>query len=193
MKRLSWFVLTLGISSTASAMDMRLDETQNRSFLSASGEYSQFNLDEGAGKIAGSGLKIDFTHAFSEKTSLEMYLASALNTSGGSSFTGLGGYMFYNIFGNCCVSQRVVYIDGKPLISESSRKGQSLQVGAGLDQFFLNGSKSVYSSSGVGVAAVYQFALFNYNFKAEARQSQMTAGKTKIQGSFFSLGLTFAL
>lgn len=200
MKRLSFSFLyqvvitllsVLFLCSSAKAMDLHLEQDRAKSFLTASAEFSQFTLEEGS--IGGSGLKVDFNNAFTDKISMEIYLASAINTTGGSSFTGLGGYTYYNVYGDCCLSTRRVILDGKPMVTETTNKGTNLQVGVGLDQFFLNGSKSVYSASGLGISAIYQFALFKYNFKAEGRHSQMTAGENKIQGTFFSFGLVFAL
>ena len=192
MKRLSLvFVLFTVFINSSHAMDMRTDVSKTKSFLTASGEVAQFTLDEGS--ISGSGLKVDFNNSFSDKVSLQLYLASALNTAGGASFTGLGGYTYYNVLGECCATIRTVSIDGKPILTETSVRAQNLQVGLGLDQFFLNGSKSVYSASGLGVSVIYQFSLSKYNFKTEARHSQMTAGQNKIQGNFFSFGMVFAL
>jgi len=164
-----------------------------KSFLGISGEFAQFKLDGAA--ISGSGLKVDFSHAIQDKYSLDIYLSSAVNSAGNVqvSFTGLGGYAFYNIFGNCCQENRVIYIDGKPLVTENVEKESSLQVGIGLDQYFLNGTKTVYSTSGLGIAANYQFKMFQHNFKIEVRHSQMATGQNKITGDFFSLGMIFSL
>lgn len=191
MKLLSFLVLLQFLAFSAGAVDLRTDQSRTKSFLTASGEFSQFTLEEGS--IAGSGLKVDFTNAFTDKLALEIFLSSGLNTSGGASFTGLGGYTYYNLLGECCATVRTVLVDGRPTVTETSIRGQNLQVGLGLDQYFLNGSKSVYSASGLGFAAVYQFALFKYNFKAEARHSMMNAGQNKIQGNFVSFGVVFAL
>ncbi|MBS1970342.1 MAG: hypothetical protein JSU04_08535 [Bdellovibrionales bacterium] len=191
MKLLSALLFSQLVCVSALAMDMRTDLSKTKSFLTASGEAAQFTLDEG--QIAGSGLKVDFTNSFSDKIALEVYLASAINTAGGASFTGIGGYTYYNVLGECCATVRTVAVDGKPMVTETSLRGQNLQIGLGLDQYFLNGSKSVYSASGLGLSVVYQFPLFNYNFKTEARHSQMTAGQNKIQGNFFSFGVVFAL
>jgi hypothetical protein len=191
MKLLSALLCFQLIAASTFAMDMRTELSQTKSFLTASGEMAQFTLEEG--QISGSGLKVDFTNSFSDKVALEVYLASALNTSGGASFTGIGGYTYYNVLGECCATVRTVAVDGKPMITETSLRGQNLQLGLGLDQFFLNGSKSVYSASGLGLSVIYQFPLFNYSFKTEARHSQMTAGQNKIQGTFFSFGVVFAL
>lgn len=191
MKWLSLFVSGSFLCSGAWGMDLRLEQAQTKSFLTASGEVSRFTLEEGS--LSGSGLKVDLINSVSDKVSLQVYLASALNTAGGASFTGLGGYVFYNILGECCLSVRTVFVDGRPMVTETSTRGHNLQVGVGLDQFFLNGSKSVYSASGLGLSALYQFTLFKYNFKAEVRQSQMTAGQNKIQGTFMGLGMVFSL
>jgi hypothetical protein len=184
-------LLLLVLSPYTFAMDMHLEQDRTKSFLSTSGEFAMFTLEEG--KISGPSLKVDFNNSFSNRFSIELYLASAINASGGSSFTGIGGYAYYNLFGDCCTAYRRVSIDGKPMISETAEKAQNLQLGFGIDQFFLNGSKSVYSASGVGFGALYQFSLFKYDFNAEARHSQMSAGQSKIQGDFFSLGMVFGL
>lgn len=185
--------LVLFAPSALWALDMRTEMIQKKSFLGISGEFAQFNLDGAA--ISGSGLKIDFAHAIQDKFNLDIYLSSAVNSTGGVqvSFTGLGGYAFYNVFGNCCQENRVIYIDGKPLVTENIEKESSLQVGLGLDQYFLNGAKTVYSTSGLGVAVNYQFKMFHQNFKAEFRHSQMSSGQNKITGNFFSLGMIFVL
>lgn len=179
------------MSSAAQAMDLRMDISETKSFLTASGEFSQFTLEEGS--IMGTGFKADFINSFADKLAMSVYLSSGLNPLGGSSFTGLGGYTYYNLLGECCATVRTVSIDGKPTVTETTVRGQNLQIGIGLDQFFLNGSKSVYSASGLGLSMIYQFALFKYNFKAEARHSQLNAGTSKIQGNFVSLGIVFAL
>lgn len=191
MKLLSLLFATTVFANASFAMDMRTDVSKTKSFLTTSGEVAQFTLDEGS--LSGSGLKVDFNNSFSDNISLEIYLASALNTAGGASFTGLGGYTYYNVLGECCATVRTVSVDGKPMMTETSLRGQNLQVGLGLDQFFLNGSKNVYSASGLGISVIYQFSLFKYNFKTEARHSQMTAGQNKIQGNFVSFGVVFAL
>lgn len=191
MTLLKAVLFLVSLHSSAWAMDMEVEESRTRSFLAVSGEGSQFTLEEGA--LSGSGVKVGFANSFTEKTTLGVFLSSALNTSGGASFTGLGGYVYYTLLGDCCTTVRKLQVDGRTLVTESSEGGQSLQVGFGLDQFFLNGSKSVYSSSGLGASLAYQFSLWSYRFKAEARHSQMTAGQNKIQGNFFSLGMVFDL
>lgn len=191
MRLLKGVLFFLSLPSLVLALDLQVEETHSRSNLSASGEFSQFTLQEGS--LAGSGVKLGFANAMSPQTTLGVYLASALNTNGGASFTGLGGYLYYNLLGNCCTSVRKLLVDGRPYLTESTERGQSLQVGLGLDQFFLNGSRSVYSASGLGASLTYQFAILSYNLKAEARHSQLTAGQNKIQGNFFSLGLLFDL
>lgn len=190
---LGCFLTTLLFIPAAQALDIRSETQIKKSFLGVSGEFSQFKLEEGA--ISGSGVKVDFTHAFAKKAALEVFLTSAVNSTGGvqASFTGLGAYALYSLFGNCCEEDKTLTVDGKPVLRDRIEKGSSVLIGLGLDQFFLNGAKTVYSTSGLGLAVNYQFRFYRYNFKAEARHSQMVAGQTKIIGDFFSLGMVFTL
>lgn len=185
---ISWFV-----SINASALEIKTETSTSSNYLSASGEFAQFTLPEGY--IRGDGLRVDFMHYFSNKMSFDAFLGSAVNSqsSVSSSFTGLGGYFYYTAFGNCCAMKKTISSGGAPILIETQAKKNSVSVGVGLDQFFLNGTAAVYSVSGLGVGAKYQFNLFNYNFETAARYSMMSASGVSIKGLFVSAGVVFGL
>jgi hypothetical protein len=193
MKRLSFLTfsfLFLTVKSHALDLDLTSEVKERRSTLAASYENASFSLPDG--DIKGSGIKIDFSHAFKKDYAMEVYLSSAINGQQ-SSFTGLGGYLYYTLLGNCCEVNKTVTVGGQPVLTERELNTNSLRIGFGVDQFLLNGSKAVYSASGIGFGASYQFALFNYQFKASIRSSTMSVNTSRVQGLFYGLGMVFPL
>jgi len=180
----------LGFSASAWSYDLRSQvETQNN-MLAVSGEMSSFKLETGS--ISGTGIRVDFSHSFSPKLGIELFLSTALGQES-SSFTGFGGYAFYNLLTECCDQNRILYVDGVPAVSENLKMKHLFQVGVGVNQFLLNGSKGVYSSSGPGLGANYLFQLYRFQIKASARLSEMISNNNKVQGTFLSLGVAFPL
>ncbi len=186
--------ISVFISTQAYAVDVLTQTVETRNYLSAGMEYATFNLENG-GKIAGTSIHADFTHYFNNRFGAEISLASAFNASSAtaSSFTTIGGYVHYTIFGDCCSLNKIITLDGAPIVIESTNKRNSLKVGVGIDQVFLNGSKSVYSISGLGLGAQYDFKMFHRLFKASARYSMMSSNEMDVAGLFFSLQMTFGL
>jgi hypothetical protein len=182
------------VSRAVWALDIKTETTTATNYLSAGAEYSQFAFPTGT--IHGSGIRAGFSHYFSEKFDIDVFLASALGAQGSvgsSSFTGIGGYVYYTVSGNCCAMRKTISSMGVPILRETRKKQNSFKIGAGLDQFFLNGTAAVYSISGLGAGAKYQFGLFNYNFEAAARYSVMSANGVGINGIFISIGMIFDL
>jgi hypothetical protein len=177
----------------AFADEVKSEDKEITNFLGAAFELSQMTLK--GGTISGNGIKVDFSHYFNDKLSLEVYLSTAINASSAvqSSYTGLGAYVYYTLSGNCCDLKKTVTYDGVPVLVEKNERNSSFQLGAGLDQFLLNGSKSVYSISGIGLGATYQFMLFGYHMKAAGRYSLMSANSETVNGLFFSIGVLFGL
>lgn len=180
-------------STSAYAVDVQTQSYESKNYLSAGLEFAQFTLE--GGSLNGTSVKVDFSHYFTPKWGIEVFLASAVNASSGgaSNFTTLGGYFNYTLLGNCCSIQKTISMDGSPIVVETSSKKNQLKVGVGIDQVFLNGSKSVYSISGVGAGASYEFRMFDYPLKASGRYSMMSSGAMSISGIFFGLGMTFGL
>lgn len=192
LKELTLFA-SLSLSLCAHAYDVRTVVNENKSSLAVSGEMSQFTLDEGS--ISGTGVKVDFSHGFTKDIALELYLSTAIGggSSVSASFTGLGGYALYNLLGTCCQENRTISVDGTTVVKETMAQKHLLQVGIGLDQILLNGSKGVYSTSGLGIGGNYQFNVWDFKVKISARMAQMTANKEKVQATFFGAGLVFPL
>lgn len=195
LKQLATAALILFSVCCVQAAEYSLSQASDskKSFLTASYENSSFKLTDG--EIKGAGVKIDFAYFFAQKINLEMALSTALNaqSTGQASFTGIEGYLYYTVWGESYDTLRTVSLNQQTVFVDRNQKINSLQIGAGVDQYLLNGSKSVYSASGLGAGVVYRFNLFNYNFKAGVRSSTMTAGAQKMQGLFYSLGLVFTL
>lgn len=193
LRNLLAFILVF-VSAQAFATDVLTQTVETRNYLSAGMEYASFTLENG-GKVAGTSIHVDFTHYFNNKYGIEISLASAFNASSttASSFTTIGGYAYYTLFGDCCSLNKIVTLDGAPILIESTNKRNSLKAGLGIDQVFLNGSKSVYSISGLGLGVQYDFKMFNRLFKASGKYSMMSSNEMDVTGLFFSLQMTFGL
>ncbi len=167
-------------------------EIQN-SFLIGSGQFSRFTTDEGS--IQGTGLKASYFHIFKKQIALDVFFSTALSGSKNvsNSFTGLGAYVFYNLLGNCCNTTEKTYIDGRLHITDSVTANNSLFVGLGVDQYYLNGAKTVYSASGIGLGIKYQFSLFSFRWEASGQYSLLNSGSTKLSGLSVAGGIIFPL
>lgn len=192
MTRLN-LLLILFCSLVAHAQSVGVDWQQKTNYLSASYEHSQLTLPNGS--ISGEGVRADFDHYFKYGISFDFNLSMALNDQNlvSTSFTGLGAYFYYSIFGNFGDQKKTVLLDNAPVLSERTRGHNSFEAGLGLDQLFLNGTTSVYSVSGLGLGAKYRFVLFKQDFEAAGRYSVMSSGSNSITGMFISLGMSFPL
>lgn len=194
MKQLSFLLLLLfAFRAGAEGLSLETSTEEKTSFLAFSLDYGRFTLPEGS--IVGYGGQLDFTHFFSSSISVDAYFSSALGNDGGisSTFTGFGGYINYLVLGQCCSARHTVSVAGFPTVTETEKLGNLLQLGVGVDQYFLNGTQSVYPASGLGIQASYDFNLIGKRLRVAGRDSFMTANKVKVQGLFFSVGLVFPL
>jgi hypothetical protein len=165
---------------------------EQKNSLSISGEVSELSTADGS--VSGQGLRLDLSHSFQKNWSAEVFLSSAMASNGASSFTGYGGYAFYDLYSKGGRSRvQETSVDGVTLIRETEDQSQLFQIGAGINQYLLNGSRGVYSSSGPGAAANYLFRMFKYNFKASARYSSLISNNTSVQAMSVSLGMIFPL
>lgn len=187
-----FIILFAGLNLQAADLNMKTEKTVQNNSLSAAAEMATF-MFEGE-SVGGSGFKLEYGHHFESPLELNLSLFTAINGSKNQvSFSGLGGSLYYDVFGTCCSSETTTFLGSEKIIVEKTKPTNSLQVGVGIDQFYLNGSKAVYSSSGFNVGAAYKFTMFDYNFKAAARYSMLGTDKQKIQAYFFSLGVVFPL
>lgn len=189
------FSALLLLSSTAFGLDLQFHQVERKNSLAVTGEMGQFKLE--GGSFSGSGLRADFSHSFNRKLDLELFLSSALSTGGGdsvsSSFTGYGGSIYYNLFSECCEFKKTLSLNDIPVLQESQMSRSRFQIGMGLNQYLLNGSEGVYSSSGLSVGVNYLFPVWGFDLKASVRHLEMVSGSNKIKGLFAGFGFVFSI
>ncbi len=194
-QKLLYFLILLAPSLGAAAADLdyRTEQFEVKSFITFGLENSQFDVNNA--QITGFGGKLDFSHYINNKLNFQVFISSAINqqNSVSSSFTGLGGYVFYSVLGACCQTKKFTTVSGTPVISESRPEENILNVGIGIDQYMLYGTSSVYPASGLGYAANYLFGLFGQRFKAEVRMSNLSLGSTQIKGMSLGIGIVLPL
>lgn len=185
----SFLLLTGFNKARAGELSLRTDDTVTGNQISLG--FNSSTLTAEGGTIQGSGIKVDFTHYFASKLSMELNLAAAFSMDSKiqNSFTGLGGIVYYTLTGQCFETRSNVYVNEMLIASEATTQSRCFRVGGGLQQYFLNGSKNIYSGSGLGVSAAYHFNLWDYNFKATGGYSMISAGKTQLGN--INLGISF--
>lgn len=183
----------LFISSMSFANEFRTKFENKQNSIAVLGITSSFQTDEGT--ITGSGIGVDFAHAFNDNLTMDVSISTALSQGEGvsSSFTGVTGFVYYNFLSACCDKYKTVSVSNVPVFTETVLSPYLLQVGAGINQYFLNGSRGVYSSSGLGVGANFFFRAWNYQVKLSGRVSQMTTNEMQVQGMYLGAGLVFPL
>lgn len=191
LRKFILFFLMLPSFCLAEGMDVVQIKSDKTSYLSAAFEYSSFKISDG--NIKGNGIKIGYFYSFAEDLGLDIYLSTGFGgqSTAQASFTGTGGYIYYTLFGNCCLSDRAITVAGVGVLKETRKPIDTFSIGLGADQYLLNGSRSVYSASGLGVGLSYEFDLLSYRAKAGVRYSSMTSNQINIQAMFYSLGIVF--
>ena len=190
---LSGIIFLLSLTSTAADLDFQTQQTDIRSFIALGLDNSTFDVN--GAQIKGFGGKIDFSHYLSDKVNLQVFISSAINqqNSVASSFTGFGGYLFYSVLGSCCKSKKLTSVSGAPVISENRPQENTLNVGAGIDQYMLYGTSSVYPASGLGFSGNYIFNALNLRWKIEGRFSNLSIGSTIVKGTSFGFGVVIPM
>lgn len=183
----AFFAITVG------AQELSLTSKSDRmnSALSIYGNYTQFSLT--GGSINGTGVRAGYTHYLTERIGADVYLATALQTSGVNSFTGYGMAAHYTLFSPCCAVNREVQWNGQTLLRERMQTGFKLQVGAGLNQYLFNGTNGVYSLSGPGAHVQAVYSLFGFNTVTGLQYTMLSNGNVKATGLGFYVGATFPL
>ncbi len=185
------FLCFLGIHAKAIDSFFRTEEVEKNNFLTLSAEKLTFKND--ANPFDSSGLEIDFGHHFKWPFEVNVSFFTALSAQQKVSVSGFSSGLSYDLIGTCCGANRTTYLGQEPIIIEKSRLSHLLQLGFGIDSYYFDGSKFVYSSSGLHLSMNYRFNFFGYNFKISGKQSQLKINNDKINATVFGLGLVFPL
>jgi hypothetical protein len=184
------FLLALPLPSFA-VETLSLQESTQRSHISVTGEMAHFKLGEAS--LDTQGAQIQYSYSLYDKLRLEAFVSTAFG--GGSdlstSFFGFGGYAMYSLWGDCCQVKKSINLNSRSIVVEEASDTMSVLVGAGLDEYLLNGSKGVYSSSGVGVAASLIYPYKTWSLRVNAKQSFLTAAGQSIDAIFLGAGAAF--
>ena len=190
---LVFFLFIPSAVSSAETLSLETNLVQKKNKLGLSYEMSQFETTEG--NLHGSGGRLSFQHSFTENWSTEIFISSAINTQGGvrNSFTGLGGYLLYTVLGTPYSSNKTLSMEGKPLFIDRISGDQAFYVGAGINQYFLNGDQGVYSSSGLSATAIYTFKAFHVHWKVSARYAMLNSADLEVTGLSYDFGFVVPL
>ena len=185
--------LALIFGVTAQAEDFQVIEKNERSRLSLLSQFGSMTL--GGQSLSTQGLQIQYGYGVLNSLQLEGFIATALssgNSSGlSSTFTGLGLYALYSIWGNNIQASKQLVLNNKSIYSEVSNASSLFLVGAGVDNYMLNGTKGIYSSTGVGVEVSCLFPIWGYTGRANLKYTNLEAGSKNVEMILGDLGLSF--
>jgi hypothetical protein len=185
--------LVIAICGTAQAQVLSINESIQRSRVSTTLEWTKLTL--GDQDIDAQGIQLQYDYSFSNRLFFEGFVSTAMTAADGalqSSFVGFGAYALYSFFGNCCEVHKTVSVDSRQLLKEEIPSGWLLLAGAGVDQYLLNGTKGVYSSTGFGVEVSALFPLGSYSGRVNLKSSQLTAGALSIPALFAGVGVVYS-
>ncbi|MFM6928383.1 MAG: hypothetical protein ACKOX6_07955 [Bdellovibrio sp.] len=186
-------MLALIFSVTAQAEDFQISETTERSRLSMLFQFGSMTL--GGQSLSTQGMQIQYGYSLIEQLQIEGFLATALSSgeSSGlsSTFTGLGLYALYPVWGRNIQAKKQLLLNSKNIYSEVSNSSSLLLIGGGVDNYMLNGTKGIYSSTGAGVEASYLFPIWGYTGRANLKYTNLDAGGKVVELMFADVGLSF--
>ncbi len=195
LSQLVFFVMVLLSGTIVQAQDysLKIEDGKHPSYFSAAIQGSKFTIEDG--KIEGSGVQVAYNYFFQDKWSMHVDISSALGLTGSlqNSYTGINLSVDYGLIGECCQKNRNIYLNDQIIATESLGEVSYLSIGAGLDQYFLNGTKNVYSASGLAVNSKYLFSLFKLTWIVEGKFSMLVSGGHNVSSQSILLGLVFPL
>lgn len=184
-------VLVFGV--TAQAEDFQVIEKNERSRLSLLSQFGSMTL--GGQSLSTQGLQIQYGYSVLNSLQLEGFIATALSSGSSSglssTFTGLGLYTLYSVWGSNIQASKQLVLNNKSIYSEVSNASSLILVGAGVDNYLLNGTKGIYSSTGVGVEVSCLFPFWGYTGRANLKYTNLEAGGKNVEMILGDLGLSF--
>ncbi len=195
MKQLGLVLIAIALTvcGVAQAQLISVNESVKRSRLSTTLEWTKLTL--GDQDVDAQGIQLQYNYSFSNRLFFEGFISTAMTSGEGalqSSFVGFGAYALYSFFGNCCEVQKTVSVDSRQIISEEVPSSWLLLAGVGVDQYLLNGTKGVYSSTGFGVEVSALFPVGSYTGRVNFKSSQLTAGALSVPAMFAGVGMVFS-
>lgn len=164
----------------------------NSSFLFGS-EITQ--TSSSGGSLAGIGPRVGFEYSITDRVSLSTNITFALQATGkpGAYFySGFTGSLRYSLFGTNMMDRTEV-TDGHTTFLEYSRlKRERLQLVAGIEQLFLNGSNNIFPAIGFTSQAIYSFQMLENDWELDGRMSQLIAGDRPFTLVGLGLSMSFS-
>lgn len=185
--------IAIAFSSGAKAAALTVDDLVKRSRVSVTAEWTKLSL--GNQDIDAQGIQLQYDYSFSNRIFFEGFISTSMTATDGalqSSFVGFGGYGMYSFFGSCCEVHKSVSVDSRSVLVEEVPNSWLLLAGAGVDQYLLNGTKGVYSSTGFGLQLSALVPLGSYTGRVNFKSSQLTSGALSIPAMFLGVGLVFS-
>lgn len=185
--------ITLIFSITARAEDFEISENTERSRLSVVTQFGSMTL--GGQSLSTQGVQLQYGYSVLEYLQVEAFLATALSSGSSSglssTFTGLGLYGLYPVWGRNIQTKKQLLLNSKSIYTEVTSSSSMLLIGAGVDNYLLNGSKGIYSSTGAGIELSFLFPVWEYTGRANLKYTNLEAGGKVVEMMFADLGISF--
>jgi hypothetical protein len=175
-------------------LNLRTSVEEKNNFLTGSFENTIFKTDQGS--ITGTGIRASFQHWMNESYGVEFAASVAMNNQSSvqsNSFTGFNAFGYYALWGTPYTSIKKNFMGDKLVASELRSLESCVFAGLGISQYFLNGTRGVYSASGLGAGVGYTTHFWGLNWKASAHWTQLQASDLSVNGLSYDIGFTFIL
>ncbi|MGE3388339.1 MAG: hypothetical protein AB7K41_16560, partial [Bdellovibrionales bacterium] len=131
------------------------------------------------------------THRWAVDASLAQIYGSGSGSGLSALYSALNASVRYAPFAEFSQEKMAVLFEGKKFFEESSENNKTLAVGVQMNQLLLNGTSSVYNATGLGLVLSYDFRLWGYRVRPEARYGMLSANNSDMTAIFFNFLFAF--
>ena len=163
----------LGWSQTQS---LQSTEEESKFLLSTGVLYS--TASSSSGSFSGPCLNMNGSYLLNSKWGASFAFAQAFGQGGGlvSLYSAFQSSLNYSLWGSRQSLERNISVDGRRVLHEKVARSRSLEIGAGFDQVWFNGTTNVFPASGFAVSFAGCFKYGKYWIRPELRISSLTTG-----------------
>lgn len=186
--------VTFIMLSLASANNFSVQTNQINSNFYIGLETSQFTLP--TGKLNGMGMGVGYEYYINQKFSADISFGQVFGSKGSSSIfqslcAAIHTGVSYSLFGYLGSSVELIQYSGNTVVRNMRSREFNIRLGIGMDQFWFNGTESVYPASGPVIYLVSDMAIVkSYWIRPFVRYSQLTSG-TGVAMTGLTGGLSF--
>ena len=153
----------------------RFENTITKNFIKVGPEVSM--LSSPTSSLQGMGFNLKLLHAFRSKWAFAIGLSQSYSVENPGSvlFSSFTGQIQYAVFGQLQGANQTIYYENSPMVKVSQGHQNNFNVGASVEQLFLNASDSIVPATGFSLFANYSTQLWGFNIEPEIGFGQLNS------------------